>query len=218
MKKTNSYLPLKTSYRRRLPHRQRENAIYLITFRLAGSLPKSVILKLKNEKSFQKKELLQKGLSEKEIQIELSKLSQLYFGKYDDLLDNADGPHHLKKKEFAQIVVNSIMHFDNQRYSVVNYCIMSNHVHLILSELQCELSKVLGSMKKFSGREINKIMGTTGENFWHHENFDHMIRNEWALQRFIQYNLMNPVKAKLIKDWKTWEWSYLRNDLNQYAP
>ena len=218
MKKLTSYLPQKTIYRRRLPHRQNENAIYLITFRLAGSLPKSIIEKLKKERISQKERLLKDRFSKEEIQIELTKLSQLYFGKYDELLDNMKGPHYLEKNKFAQIVADSIMYFDNQRYSVVNYCIMSNHVHLILSQLQRELDQILGSIKKFSAREINKMMNTSGQQFWHYENFDHIIRNEWALQRFIHYNLMNPVKAKLVKDWKNWKWNYLREDLVQYAP
>ena len=218
MKKLEPYSPKKNRYYRNLPHWQRESAIYFVTFRLDGSLPQIVVDRLKKERESQSKELFKKGLSEQEIKIALGKLNKLYFGKFDKLLDGAKGPHHLKNHQFAKITADAIMHFDNDRYKIINFCIMSNHVHLILFQLQKELDEILGSIKKFSSRKINKILVKTGQQFWHYENYDHIIRNEKALTNFIQYNLNNPVKAKLIRNWKDWKWNYINEDFLQYAP
>jgi len=206
-------------YYNNLPHWQVPHGIYFITFRLHGSLPKMIVQQLIDEKELVLNQLKKENKSENEIKNELKKMHHLYYGKFDALLDNSTfGPHYLRKNDFAKIVADAIFFFDKKRYEVINFCIMSNHVHLILYKLEVELFDALGSIKKFSARKINHELGKTGHRFWQFESYDRIIRNEWELKYYIQYNLMNPVKAKQIQDWKKWKWSYLHPDFQQYAP
>ena len=92
MKNQKSYTPKKSRYKNDLPHWQWENAIYFVTFRLHGSLPKSAIQILKDEQELQRKKLIKKGLPEHEIKTALKKMHHLYFGKFDHLLDNSNSP------------------------------------------------------------------------------------------------------------------------------
>lgn len=71
------------------------------------------------------------------------------------------------------------------------------------------VADVLKCIKSYTAREANKILKRTGA-FWQHENYDHIIRNDNEMKRYIRYTLDNPVKAGLVKDWKNWQWSYCK--------
>jgi putative transposase len=73
-------------YRRRLPHYQPPEATYFITFRLANSLPQSVVAQLKSEFRLELNGLMQKP--DKNRRDEIYNLKKRYFGKYDQLLDH----------------------------------------------------------------------------------------------------------------------------------
>lgn len=219
MKKLNTYFPKKINRVRNLPHWQRTDATYFVTFRLNGSLPKKVIDQLKDEHFFEKTKLLKQGFSEFETKLKLRQLYEVYFGKFDHLLDQSSkDPLHLKIDTIAKIVADVIMYFDEKRYVIINFCIMPNHVHLIFCQLQDELENILASIKKFSARKSNQILDLTGTQFWQNDSYDHIIRNEGELKYYIQYNLLNPVKANLVEDWKDWKWNYLHENFHKYAP
>ena len=163
--------------------------------------------------------MLNQGYSDFETNLKLRQLYEVYFGKFDNLLDHSTtSPHHLKNGSVAKIIADAIMYFDEERYIVINFCIMSNHVHLIFCHLQDELENILGSIKKFSARKSNQVLDLTGTQFWQHDSYDHIIRGEAEMKFYIRYNLLNPVKANLIQDWQNWKWSYLHEDFKKYAP
>jgi len=108
-------------------------------------------------------------------------------------------------------------------------CIMSNHVHAILgigdwpvsigaeaedfeldkkvTPTEFPLTSALGSIKKYTARRANRILGRSGA-FWQEETFDHLIRNGEELKRAAWYTLLNPVKAGMCHDWEDWPWTY----------
>ena len=204
-------------YRRRLPHWQPENGTFFVTTRLAGSLPKKVIIELKKSHELKKKELRATGLKGKQLKEALSKCSELYFGKFDHLLDDANsGPTWLQEKAIANIVKNSFHFFDKDRYELICYTIMSNHVHLILHGLDRKLFRVMQSIKRGSSRESNKLLDRVGEPFWHPESYDRLIRDDQELARKIIYTLNNPVKAGLVGHWTEWSYNYVHLGFLQY--
>jgi hypothetical protein len=74
------------------------------------------------------------------------------------------------------------------------------------------LSLILFSIKRYTAREANKILGRKGA-FWQHESYDHVVRDGNELSRIIRYVKENPVKAGLVNDWKDWKWSYVRKEV-----
>jgi putative transposase len=63
-------------------------------------------------------------------------------------------------------------------------------------------------LKGSTSRLCNKELNRTGK-FWHHESYDHYVRDEAELDRIIKYIVNNPVKAGLVNDWKDWKFTYL---------
>jgi len=207
----------KQFYRRNLPHWQPENAVFFMTIRLKGSLPKEVVLRLQQEHELQRKHFKKQGLSEKELQEELRKSYDLYFGQFDDLLDSGGtGPHWLKADNVAQIWTNALMYFDQERYKVICSTVMSNHVHFIFYKLDRPLEDVMQSLKSFTANEGNKALQRSG-GFWQHESFDRVIRDRMELEHRINYVLDNPVKAGIVSHWSAYQHNYIHPNFKKYV-
>lgn len=70
------------------------------------------------------------------------------------------------------------------------------------------LAMIMKSLKGFSAREANKMLGRKGT-FWQAESYDREIRDETEFWRVIKYILNNPVKAGLVTKWKEYPFSWL---------
>ena len=208
-------LEFQHSYRRHLPHIQPPGAMLFVTFRLSGSLPAHTQAELLAEANRVKRELAR--LNDSQEQARLAYLAhKRLFGRWDDCLDSMiEGPHWLNIPSVAQIVVDSLHHFDEKRYLLDCFCLMSKHTHLVFQPLKKEpgvyhaLSSIMHSLKRHTAVSANKILGRQGQ-FWQHESYDHIVRDEAELQRIRQYVLNNPVKAGLVDSPDGWPWAYSR--------
>jgi hypothetical protein len=66
------------------------------------------------------------------------------------------------------------------------------------------------SLKRFTAREANRILGRTGQPFWQDESYDRLIRNEKEFERTLRYIETNPVKAGLAATPEEFPWSSAR--------
>lgn len=99
--------------------------------------------------------------------------------------------------DLSQEVADSLKHFNGNRYSLGDFVVMPNHVHLLAMfqgtkqmKLQCR------SWKKFTAGQINERLGRQGQ-FWQEESFDHLVRSAEQFEYFRRYIAENPVKARL---------------------
>jgi len=218
-------------FRRNLPHIQPPNSTFFVTFRLANSLPKEVVLRLKAEQ-----QEAERGLRALKQQDPLSYLKAFsdqrkrYFGKFDQWLDKAGtGESWLNDSRIAQLVYDAILYRNGSQYDVICFTVMPNHVHMVFSVLEKKpfveqpnrppskrrsakylLSPILQSLKWYTAREANKILKRTGS-FWQHESYDRVVRDEGELRRIVEYVMNNPVKAGLAKRAEAWKWSYVKS-------
>src|ERR1700746_1565901 len=114
--------------RGRLPHWEKEGATYFITFRLADSLPKSVLDRIESERSaiVATAKQLGRALSSDERR----KIQQLSTPIIEQFLDSGAGACHLQNPIIAEDLANTLRHFDRKRYRLFAWCIMPNHVHV----------------------------------------------------------------------------------------
>ncbi|WP_425290789.1 hypothetical protein [Spirosoma linguale] len=125
--------PFRDFYRTKLPHIQPLGGTFFVTFRLADSLPQSVRRVLQEEFEWQQKQLLMRPDYTPE---QLDRLHRQFFGRYDALLDKIDnGPHYLKLDSVAQLVADALHFFDEKKYDLIAFTIMSNHVHVYLHSI-----------------------------------------------------------------------------------
>ncbi len=186
----------------KLPHWQCHEAIYHISFRLADSVPQSV-----SERWLHERECLianekrhGKVVSEKTER----RVQYLYSEQIEKYLDAGYGKCYLCKIEIAEMVANAFTHFDNVRYRIHAWCIMPNHVHVIVEAMpDNDLSKIIHSWKSYTAHRANEILRLTGS-FWQRDAYNHIIRSIKEYNFQIQYTWENPEKARL----QNWQWRW----------
>jgi REP element-mobilizing transposase RayT len=201
----NFHRPLRSGIHSRgyLPHVKREGVSYFVTFRLADSMPKDVLLRYQHEHAEALRQLAAGSVREKatEIDRELRRKIERY-------LDRGAGECHLRHPKIADVMAEALLHFHNTEYLLDDWLVMPNHVHLILwPKPNFTLSEILKSRKRHTARQANVILGRTGKTFWQPESYDHWIRNDDEKSRIRRYIRMNPVKAGLCQSPEEWKWS-----------
>jgi putative transposase len=84
-------------------------------------------------------------------------------------------------------------------YKVYGYCIMPDHLHIILHpKSEFNLSFIMKMIKGSFARKINKLNGKEGS-LWQRRFYDEIIRNEKQLLNQLEYMHQNPVLGGLAK-------------------
>jgi REP-associated tyrosine transposase len=196
-----------------LPHVKREGAKYFATFRLADSLPKEVLLEIQAQRAERLRQLYGEAADTHEPgkqcqSAALSEIEREYFCKLERYLDKGAGECWLRRPAVAEQVAGALRFFDGERYLLKAWVIMANHVHAVLWPMpNYTLSSITQSWKRFTAREANKLLSSTGEAFWQPESYDHWIRNDVEHWRCCEYVINNPVKARLCDTPELWKWS-----------
>ena len=161
-----------------LPHFDSQDVVQFVTFRLADSLPREAALRLREA-----------------VQPESLR---------DEFLDKGWGSCWLRDDRIALLVEEAFLAFDGERYRLHAWTIMPNHVHVMLNILPgTSLGVIVSSWKRFAARAANKMLGRTGE-FWQVDYWDRFIRNEEHFSATENYIDLNPVKAGLVAEARSW--------------
>lgn len=165
-----------------LPHCDTPGLLQAITFRLADSLPSDALTRLRQETSDTKRHQ-----------------------QIETLLDAGHGECWLRQPAIADIVENALLHSDGQRYRLLAWCIMPNHVHVLIETMEgWPLPRIVQSWKSYSAKVINHHLGRIGT-VWMSDYHDRYMRDDAHLAAVISYMHNNPVKAGLVTqaiDWR----------------
>lgn len=178
-------------FTRHIPHFDSPNVYQGITLRLHDSLPQKVIKSLISE------------IDEKSV-------SRSVRQRREELLNAGNGSCYLQNPEIAGLVQGALQYFHQQRYELIAWVIMPNHLHtLILPYQDHSLSTIIHSWKSYTAHEANKILVRKGK-FWADNYFDRYIRNDKHYMATINYIHNNPVKAGLSTKPEDWPFSSAR--------
>jgi putative transposase len=122
-----------------LPHFESEGTVQHITYHLADSLPRSVTDDLQEE--------LRALPADRRIAVCRQRIQ--------DLLDAGHGCCIMREPEVAELVQDAFLHFDGQRYRLLAWVIMPNHVHVVFQPQEGRtVSRIVWSWESFTGRQI----------------------------------------------------------------
>ena len=211
-----SQFAYKPFYEHRLPHYQPVGAVLFVTFRLAGSIAAAVLRELAAEAD-RIEAMLQKVKDPDDRQAQAYLEQRLMFGKWDHALHfSRSGPTWLREPAIAEDVAAALMLRDGQVYELHAYCIMPNHVHVVFEELtrldgaQYSLQTIMHSLKRYTAQQANLLLGREGQ-FWQHESYGHVVRDEAERIRIVAYVMSNPEKAGLVAPGENWPWCYSKD-------
>ena len=191
-----------------LPHVKREGASYFVTFRLADSLPKEVLLAFEREKVERLRRLHDFAERGESINDSEEEIARDLYRQIERYLDRGAGACHLRRADIAELVANALRHFHQSRYLLHEWVVMPNHAHAIVWPMPNHLlSDILKSWKQFTSRRAKAILVLGEEPFWQPESHDHWIRNDAEKTRIARYIRNNPVAAGLCARPEDWRWS-----------
>lgn len=122
-------------------------------------------------------------------------------------LDAGHGACWLRNECIAEIVENTFLYFDNERYQLLAWVVMPNHVHVLLEmKPDWPLDKIVQSWKTWSAKRANEVLQRSGT-FWCRDFHDRYIRDDTHFSNARKYIERNPVKAGLCREAKDWRWS-----------
>ena len=206
--------------RRRLPHWDMPTAAYFITICLDGSIPAQGLLDIELYRA----KLAQRFRPEAQTSAEWTKNQwKRLFARTDQWLDRAEAVRSLENDDLAQIVVQALHFFAGERYDLLGYVVMPNHLHWVFQPLDnwvkrlksgkrfsTSRERIIHSIDSFTALRCNQVLGRQGK-FWQTEPYDHWVRDFDELERILLYIEANPVKAGLVKwphEWRhssAWE-------------
>jgi len=125
---------------------------------------------------------------------------------FETYLDKGYGSCFLKDRRIAHLVEENWLRFDGQRYRLIAWVIMPNHVHLLVEVWTIPLSQLLHSWKSYTAQAANRLLNRNGA-FWQDEFWDRYIRDETHFNKAVRYIESNPVKAALIASADEWPFS-----------
>ena len=169
-----------------LPHFDAPGMRQMITYRRADAMPAS--------RRYEWQELLS-------IEDERERRSQI-----EAYLDAGHGECHLRQSQIAALVQENLLHFDGDRYRLLAWAIMPNHVHALIETSHTPLAEILHGWKSCTGNAANRLLNRAGD-FWQPEYFDRFIRDEEHFGTAVSYIENNPVKASLITSPEEWRFS-----------
>ena len=182
-----------------LPHWTRDRSVYSVCFRLADSLPQEVLARLDEEREILAAKEAKTGIA-RSVEEE-ARLAELRSARISELLDSGYGACWLKQEKLACLVQEQLKHFSPERYRLLAWCVMPNHVHAVIQPRPgFELASIIHSWKSYTANQINKRLKHAGA-FWQAEYYDHIIRDEEELVGIIEYVWKNADDAGL-DDWK----------------
>jgi len=193
-----------------LPHCDYPGLVQFVTFRLADSMPAS-----------------RRGEWEHLLKIEDDREKRTRLEEY---LDRGVGECHLRDPRIAKIAEDAMLHFHNERYELLAWCVMPNHVHVLVHVWQVPLDEMIQSWKRFSATRALKLLraerrtpirrdsnnanvpnrSSALQSFWQREYWDIFMRDGDQERKAICYIENNPVRAKLSRISEEWPFSSAR--------
>jgi len=186
-----------------LPHLSFDNGLFFVTTRLFDSIPYNVVAAMRQELGLHTK-VLERDSDYQITQEQMKALLELW-KRLQDYEDAGHGKCFLRIPRIATMVVKSLKEFATDRYDLLAWSVMPNHLHFVLRllgidsdddrQISKRLAYVLQQIKGFTAFKANQILGRRGEPFWQREFFDRYIRSEQHLRNVVKYIINNPIKA-----------------------
>jgi type I restriction enzyme R subunit/putative DNA methylase len=194
-----------------LPHCDFPGLVQFVTFRLADSMPVS-----------------RRGEWEHLLAIEDLREKRT---KLEAYLDRGVGECHLRDPRIAKLCGDALLFFHNERYELLAWCVMPNHVHVLVHVWQTSLGKMLQSWKRHIATQAEAFLSERRSPTrrvapadtnaparraalqtlrWEREYWDTFMRSEEQERTAVRYIERNPVKAKLCQPAEEWKFSSAR--------
>lgn len=120
-----------------------------------------------------------------------------------------NNPH--EKRYYLEVLKEQI---EDDLIQIAAYCIMDNHVHIVVEADILNLTKAMKSINIKFAMKINKQKNRIGHVFQDRYKSE-VIYNDAHLHQVIRYVHNNPIKAKITKSLNQYKWSSYNEYINK---
>lgn len=106
---------------------------------------------------------------------------------------------------------------DRFNWRVHAYCLMDNHYHLVVETIEGNLSKGMRQLNGVYTQYYNRRHERSGHVFQGRYKAVHVDKEPYLLE-LSRYVVLNPVRARMVKDVGDWPWSSYSATLGKGAP
>ena len=158
---------------RRLPHWAQAGTLCFLTWRTWDSIPQQVLSRwLSDRASWLARhgiDPLGDGWRNRLAALPSAARSEFhrsFADRWHAMLDECQGECVLRRPELGRLVAASLRHFDEDRYTLTDFVVMPNHVHIlaVFPDEQTMLAQC-ENWKHYTAVRINKALGRVGR-FW----------------------------------------------------
>jgi len=104
------------------------------------------------------------------------------------------------------IMKESIKYYQEYNYELTCYCLMTNHVHLLIRANEKEIEHLMRRVHSIYSRYFNKKYNYVGH-LWQDKYFAELIEDDKQMLETSRYIHLNPVRAKMVEEAQEYEWS-----------
>jgi len=119
--------------------------------------------------------------------------------------------NHFLESEKAECIAKELEHrIKSKEIILYCYCIMPNHVHLLMSlnenyKGSLSLSNWISAFKRYTSKIFKENFGLS--NIWQLNFYEHIVRSEKSLELIADYILTNPIRKNMVENWKEFKYS-----------
>lgn len=103
-------------------------------------------------------------------------------------------------------LVKEVLEFYNEDFEVYAYCLMDNHVHLLVKCKEKHISLFISRVHSLYAKIFNKKYRYIGYLF-QNRYFTEIIEDDSQFLETCRYIHLNPIRAKMVKKPEEYEWS-----------
>lgn len=107
---------------------------------------------------------------------------------------------------YLTMLENNLIYYSNLNYRLVTYCLMDNHVHLMIKNDKEPLKKFMARLNSMYTRYFNKKYNYIGHLF-QARYYSEVIDDDTQMLETSRYIHLNPVKARMVDYPDEYKWS-----------
>ncbi|KYH34275.1 transposase IS200 like protein [Clostridium tepidiprofundi DSM 19306] len=107
---------------------------------------------------------------------------------------------------YLAILKDCLEYYKDDKYEIIAYCLMTNHVHILIKTTVREISDFIQRLHSMYARYFNKKYNYVGH-LWQDKFYAELIKSNKQMLDTSRYIHLNPAKAKIVKKPEEYKWS-----------
>lgn len=107
-----------------------------------------------------------------------------------------------------------LKYYEKYDYKLICYCLMTNHVHLLIQANNKEVSYLIRRLHSMYAIYFNKKYNYIGH-LWQDKYFPELIEDDKQMLATSRYIHLNPVRANMVKNAEEYPWSSFKKYIGQ---